>query len=366
LLLRTLSDLKSRRKPEIKRRLENKIKNLKLERHTMKEEKNNFVTDCNELSSVFEDKNKLEHKLSQFRRKMKKTLASPDDQSESAMQSLISHAKSLIKEHDNMEQVLERHVKKRNIATLEISKYLVEVACLLDAEVKLRNFEDLLDSWREKYNIEEESQMDEEPSGAYYSDYNYYDSYDYPYYSDYYYDDDYAYYSDYYYSDENGDHPREGADGENDHSYSYSYSYTPSGDAEGDTKEKKSEKRSDREKTSDRKEKASDRKEKASDRAVAKKDEAKKDDAASKSDSQSGSGSYSYSYSDTGSGDKSKSSDYSYSYSSTGSGDKSKSGSKSDSKSSSKSKDDDKSGSSKSYSYSDSGSGSGTGTSSSK
>ena len=53
LLMRTLQDLRSQRKPEVKRRLENKISDLKKERHTLKEEKNDFVADCNDLSTVF-------------------------------------------------------------------------------------------------------------------------------------------------------------------------------------------------------------------------------------------------------------------------------------------------------------------------
>jgi hypothetical protein len=98
LLFRTLQDLKSKRKPEIKRRLENKIRNLvcvacacarisllscvaqKMERVTLKNEKNAFVTDCNDLASVFEDKNKLEHKLSMTRRKITKILKNPDEE----------------------------------------------------------------------------------------------------------------------------------------------------------------------------------------------------------------------------------------------------------------------------------------------
>lgn len=49
-----------------------------MERITLKNEKNAFVTDCNDLSSVFEDKNKLEHKLSMQRRKIVKMLKSSD------------------------------------------------------------------------------------------------------------------------------------------------------------------------------------------------------------------------------------------------------------------------------------------------
>jgi hypothetical protein len=339
LLLRTLSDLKSRRKPEVKRRLEAKIKNLKVELHTMKEEKNNFVTDCNELSSVFEDKNKLEHKLSQFRRNMKKLLASADH-SDDALARATSDARALIKEHDNMELVLERHQKKRNNATLEISKYLVEVACLLDNEVKLRAFEDLLDSWRDKYNIDEE--LADEPSfteGDYYSEPYY--SYSYPYYSDYgYYTDDY--YSSYgYYSDEadadNADTGKAGggkskaaaADAEKDNEPSYSYSYSYSDSKEGDTSPAAANK----------------------DAGKGKRDESSSSSSSGSGSSKSGSGS-----SKSGSGSYS----YSYSYSSKSGSGSSKSGSGSSKSGSGSSKSGSGSGSaSPSYSYSTSGSSSG-------
>ena len=99
---------------------------------------------------------------------------------------------SIIKEHDDMEATTERFMKRRNLATLELAKYLVEVACLLDAEVKLRNFEDLLDTWREKYNIDYDMSELEPSAGPedYYSDKSYYSYYDY-------YSGDYSYYSDY-------------------------------------------------------------------------------------------------------------------------------------------------------------------------
>ena len=102
-----------------------------------------------------------------------------------------------------MELTLKAQEKKRNIATLEISKYLTEVACLLEAEVKMRNFEDLLDAWREKYGIkeglEESDEGDYEYSSYAYSDYDTYDSY-YDYGSQYSYDEgsyDYSYTGDY-------------------------------------------------------------------------------------------------------------------------------------------------------------------------
>lgn len=195
LLLRTLEDLKAKRRPERKRRLENKITNLAPEKQTLKNQKNEFVIQCNELSKVYEDKNKLEHKMSNMRRRLRRMLKHGGELGTVEGDRVLRLAHSVLAEHNDMISTTEAYEKGRWAAMNELAKYLVEVACLLDAEVKLRGFEELIDQWREQYNIEFDSeQYATQLSLSYYdSNVDFTSNYDYDYYTgDYYYGSEYS------------------------------------------------------------------------------------------------------------------------------------------------------------------------------